>query len=183
MLDDEALMQAVSGGNARAFERLVKTYQKPLVQFAARLLGDSDAARDAVQEAFLLLWRTRARYERRNSLRAFLFRVVRNVCLDRRRARRATDPLEEEQGGGKEVEETVQARALSGAVRDAVQRLPEPQRAVFVLSQYEGLSYAEIAQVLDCPVGTVASRKRLALEALRRALRAWTECDEEGEAR
>lgn len=179
-MDEEALMQAVAGGDARAFERLVKTYQQPLVRFAARLLGDADAAQDAVQEAFLHLWRTRARYECRNSLRAFLFRVVRNVCWDRRRAHRVTESLGEDQGGGQDMEETIQTRALSGAVRGAVQQLPEAQRTVFILSQYEGLSYAEIAQVVDCPVGTVASRRRLALEALRRDLRAWIEPRKEG---
>ena len=56
--------------------------------------------------------------------------------------------------------------------------LPEPQRAVFILSQYEGLSYAEIAEALDCPVGTVASRKHMAVEALRRRLHLWIEEEE-----
>ena len=64
----------------------------------------------------------------------------------------------------------VEAHALTRSIRLAVQELPEVQRCVFALSEYENMSYKDIARVLDCPVGTVASRKRLAVEALRRRL-------------
>jgi RNA polymerase sigma-70 factor (ECF subfamily) len=76
---------------------------------------------------------------------------------------------------GEEPEARLEAAALADAVRRAVQALPAPQREVFILSHYEGLSYQEIAGVLGCPLGTVASRKHLALEALRRRLAPWME--------
>lgn len=79
---------------------------------------------------------------------------------------------------GARPEARLQAKALSEAVRAAVLALPEAQRTVFVLSQYEGLGYREIAAVLDCPLGTVASRKHLAVETLRRRLRPWIENEE-----
>lgn len=180
-MDDRALMEGARGGDAWVFEQLVRAHQHALVRFATRLLDDPDAAQDAAQEAFLRLWRTRTRYEcRGGDLRALLLRIVRNVCLDWVRARRPTDLLTEASDAAVVVEEATQSRVLADAVRRAVLDLPEAQRAVFVLSGYEGLSYAEIAQTLDCPLGTVASRKRLATQTLRRVLRPWMdEGDEE----
>ena len=174
MDDDDTLMRRAAGGDAQAFGMIVQAYQGGLVRFAARLLGDSDAAQDAAQEAFLRLWRLRTRYQPRGCLQAYLLRAVRSVCLDHARAARPSEPLDEGEGG--EVPDPAalaQGHGLADAVRRAVLELPEPQRAVFLLSHYEGLSYAEIADALDCPVGTVASRKHQATETLRRRLSAW----------
>ena len=103
-------------------------------------------------------------------------RLTRNVCLD---YSRATPPLavllDETEDSGSNVARTVEAQALGEDVRRAVQQLPEGQRAVFVLSHYEGLTYREVAEALDCPIGTVASRKRTAVEALRQQLCQWNE--------
>lgn len=174
MEDDDALMRRVAGGDAQAFGLIVQAHQGRLVRFAARLLGDSDAAQDAAQEAFLRLWRLRTRYQPRGCLQAYLLRTVRTVCLDHVRADRPWEPLEEGAGGdAPDPAMLVQGRGLAGAVRRAVLSLPEPQRAVFLLSHYEGLAYAEIADALDCPLGTVASRKHQATETLRRKLSAW----------
>lgn len=178
-VDEEALMRRAAGGDTAAFGVLVRTYQSRLVRFAARLLGDTDAAQDAAQEAFLRLWRLRAAYRPRGCLQAYLLRITRSVCLDYARVRPAWEPLEERTGGATpDPAELAQASGLAEAVRQAVQSLPEPQRVVFILSQYEGLSYAEIAEVLDCPVGTVASRKHQATETLRRKLYSWRDFDD-----
>lgn len=179
-MDTDALMRQAAGGDAKAFERLVRHYQPRLQRFAARLLsGDTDAAQDATQEALLRLWRVRQRWLPCGSLEGFLLRAVRNICLDHARAAHPTEPLEagseHHQDDGDGPAGQVQRQAQADAVRQAVQALPEPQRTVFILSQYEGLPYAEIAAVLDCPVGTVASRKHQALQTLRRRLWAWRE--------
>ncbi len=177
--NEDALMRRAAGGDTAAFGVLVQAYQSRLVRFAARILGDTDAAQDAAQEAFLRLWRVRASYQPRGCLKAYLLRTVRSVCLDYARVRRPWEPLEEGTGGAaSDPADLAQRRSLAQAVRDAVQSLPEPQRVVFVLSQYEELSYAEIADVLDCPLGTVASRKHLATEALRRKLHSWRDLDD-----
>ena len=187
-MDDDGLMRRAAGGDTLAFGVLVRTYQARLVRFAARLTGDSDLAQDAVQEAFLRLWRGRATYEPRGCLQAYLFRAVRSGCLDYARTSRPTDALDEnaeaDAPGPAALDENAEAdapgpaalaeaRSLADAVRFAVQSLPEMQRAVFILSEYEQISYAEIAGVLDCPVGTVASRKHQAVETLRRKLSSW----------
>lgn len=175
-MDDDALMRRAASGDASAFGEIVRTYQGRLVRFAARLLGDPDAAQDAAQEAFLRLWRLRERYQPRGCLQAYLLRAVRSVCLDHLRAARPWESLEEDIGDGTSGPASLaEGRGLADAVRRAVLSLPEPQRAVFLLSHYEGLSYAEIAGVLGCPVGTVASRKHQAAETLRRKLSPWSD--------
>ena len=97
-MDDDELMRRAAGGDAQAFGVLVRTYQSRLVRFAVRLLGDSDAAQDAAQEALLRLWRLRGSYQPRGCLQAYLFRTVRSVCLDCARAARPWESLTPEAG-------------------------------------------------------------------------------------
>jgi RNA polymerase sigma-70 factor (ECF subfamily) len=172
--DNDALMRRVADGDTQAFAQIVAAYQGLLVRFATRCLGDADAAQDAAQEAFLRLWRQRQRYEPRGCLQAYLLRTVRTVCIDCTRASHPWDSWDADSKDATPGPETLaQLSGLAEAVACAVQSLPEGQRAVFILSQYEGLSYAEIAAILACPVGTVASRKHQATETLRRKLSSW----------
>ena len=173
-MDEDALMRRVADGDTQAFGHVVRAHQARLMRFATRLLGDPEAAQDAVQEAFLRLWRLRTAYQTRGCLQAYLLRAVRTICLDYARAARPWESLSETEGDdGPAPSAQAEAHGLADAVARAVASLPEGQRAVFVLSQYEGLTYAEIADVLECPIGTVASRKHQATETLRRKLSAW----------
>lgn len=119
----------------------------------------------------------RHRYQPSGRLAALLLKITRNVCLDRAGRTEAEEWTEARTAGRSDDDPAAQAEsgALAEAVRRAVGSLPEPSRTVFILSHYEGLSYADIAVALDCPLGTVASRKRLAVEALRRKLAHWVE--------
>lgn len=176
-------MKQAAAGDPQAFGRLVQAHQARMVRFATRLLGDRDAAEDAAQEAFLRLWRARERYEAQGAFDSFMLRILRNVCLDHLRRPKPPGSTGEtppeaapaQQPAAGQPEASLAAAALGEAVRGAVQALPPPQREVFILSHYEGLSYQEIADVLGCPLGTVASRKHLAVEALRRRLAPWIE--------
>lgn len=176
-MDDDILMQRVAEGDMQAFRRLVTAHQPRLLRFARRMLPtDRTLAEDVVQETFVRLWRARSHYRPTGQLGCFLLKIVRNLCLDAVRELSPTLSLETAENlpaAGGSLHEQAEARALANAVRRAVLELPELQRSVFVLSHYEGLTYAEIAQTLECPVGTVASRKRLAVEALRRRLGSW----------
>ncbi|HLV80517.1 MAG TPA: RNA polymerase sigma factor [Chthonomonadaceae bacterium] len=177
-MEDDLLMQKAAAGDVEAFGRLVRRYQRRLVRFVERMTGDAETAEDAAQEAFLRLWRTRETYRPQGSLSSYLLRIVRNLCLDHARTGAAAARRERAVTGASWIEGPaahIEAKSLAEAVRKAVHELPEPQRAVFVLSEYEGLPYREIAEALGCPVGTVASRKRLALETLRRRLAPWRE--------
>ena len=173
---DDALMRRVARGDADAFGEIVRAYQGRIGAFATRMLGGDRAdAEDVTQETFLRLWHGRCRYRPSGNLSGFLLRVAANLCRDRHRAEGGRvaenlDDLPELFASTLSPEEALQAATLADAVRQAIHDLPEGQRAVFVLSHYDGRAYREIAEILDCPIGTVASRKNLAVAALRRRL-------------
>ena len=180
-MGEDILIQQIAEGDTTAFGKLVERYQRRLVRFAERMLGDAEGAQDIAQETFLRLWHARARCPATNDLNAYLFRIARNLCLDYLRSQRATEMLDESvavsaTGEGELIAE-IQVKSLEERVRCCVQALPEPQRVVFVLSHYEELSYREIAEIIECPIGTVASRKFQAVETLRRRLKPWIEGD------
>jgi RNA polymerase sigma-70 factor (ECF subfamily) len=172
MLDQRAMIRAM-GGDRQAFAGIVNGCGPRLVRFAGRMVGDREAARDIVQNALVGLWLARSTYRPSGSPEAFLMRVVRNACIDHVRADRGRDDLRWEEDLDLPTP-SCEAAVIGGALRDALGqallKLPEAQRAVFVLSEFEGLSYQEIADIVGCPHGTVASRKYAAIESLRRML-------------
>lgn len=178
-MDDEILIQQIAEGDTQEFGKLVERYQHRLVRFAARMLGDAEEAQDIVQETFLRVWRSRRPVQ--GDPVAYLFRITRNLCLDHFRSQHRTEVLDDSTELPPSTESSpaasAQSQALVELVRASVQALPEPQRVVFVLSHYEEMSYREIAEVIGCPIGTVASRKFQAVETLRRRLKPWIEGD------
>ena len=180
-MDDEALMDKVRSGDEQAFSCLVMRYQGQITRFTQRMLGNFTEAQDAAQETFIRLWMLRDRYRFCGGLKSYLFRIARNICLDMLRRSKIQVSLEGEdeiRSNQLSIEGHVMQRTFSSTVKQAILNMPEPARAVFCLSHYEGLTYREIAEIMDCPIGTVASRKASAVEMLRRRFAAWNE--EEG---
>ena len=146
-------------------ERLVELIPR-LRRYARALTGDRAASDDLVQDTLERAWAKLHLYRRGTDLRAWLFTVMHNVHVNRVRATRATDPLEEEMA--ELAQRPSQGDAL--AVRDldrALARLPEEQRAVLLLVALEDMSYEEVARALGIPIGTVMSRLSRAREKLR----------------
>jgi RNA polymerase sigma-70 factor (ECF subfamily) len=173
-------------GDHEAFRVLVERYQVRVQGLALRVLRDPEQARDAVQEAFLKAYRSLARFEGRSSFYTWLYRLVMNVCLDLRRrdrsdrhvewddARQVEPPAEErkdsESSGLYGPADAVFRRELREHVAAAIDRLPEAARETLVLREVEGLSYAEIAEALEVPKGTVMSRLHYARRQVRKVL-------------
>ena len=174
---DPATMQQAMNGDRDAFAKVVTSTSPRLTRFAASMVNDREAARDIVQDVFVKLWTSRTRYRSTGSVEAYLLKVVRNACIDNIRSRRLSDELDDVPSPS--CEARVLDRALGEAVAEALMKLPEPQRLVFVLSEREGMTYQEIADLLGCPHGTVASRKSAAMEGLRKLLRPWMEGTDE----
>ena len=160
MRSDEALHEALLGGELGAFDTLYARYERPLFGFIRRHLADTHEAEDVLHEAFLALLRDRNSARRAQSLKAWLFGVARNLCLNRQRTqRRAAKALEQTEPAAEAhvPDEALQQKQTANALRAAVARLPLELSELFQL-RASGLSYEEMASVLALPLGTVKSR-------------------------
>ncbi|HEX8753798.1 MAG TPA: sigma-70 family RNA polymerase sigma factor [Solirubrobacterales bacterium] len=138
-----------------------------LYGFAMRSLGDSGLAEEAVQETFLRAWRAGERFDPRiGSLRTWLFAILRNVVIDLGRAR-AVRPRVAPEGGVEPSVEPLDDALIAWQVEEAMRRIGEDHRRVLIETHYRGRPYAEVAEELGVPEGTVKSRVYYGLRALR----------------
>lgn len=182
-MDEAALISAAQRGDARAFNALVLSYQSQAYNVAYRIMGDAAAASDATQEAFLSAYKSIHSF-RGGSFRSWILRTVTNACFDalRYRKRRPTTSLDglgaedDAEDGDFEAflasaDESPADAAERAELRDAIARaalaLPPDQRATFVLSDVQGMSYEEIADIMQTSLGTVKSRLSRARAKLR----------------
>jgi RNA polymerase sigma-70 factor (ECF subfamily) len=170
------LVDACRRGEQEALRALFDIYKDRLYTIAVRYSGDAAAAEDIVQDTFLKLPAALAKFRGEGSFEAWLYRLVVNACFDhRRRARRFLPAVESlldfVRGAAKSPLEDVLEQERSARVRDAIARLDPEHRIVVVLRYSMGLPYEEIAQILDCPKGTVASRLNRAHSMLEKRLR------------
>jgi len=169
---DEALMERLRGGDAGAFGELIGRHLGAVAGFAYRMVGNAAEADDIAQETFLRLWRNRAVWEPRAQLRTWLFRVARNLCVDRFRRREVvTDEFPELADERRSASGEVQQRQVERIVAGALAALPERQRAAIGLVYYEGLSNIEAADVLGVSVEAIESLLARARRNLRESLR------------
>ena len=174
-LADEDLMQLVRRGDTAAFEVVYDRHATAAFSLAYRMTGARNVAEDVVQEAFLNLWRSGARYDRtRGSVRTWVLGIVHNRAIDAlRRAmvhdrRRASDEgIEERLESGERTDVEAARRDEAREVRSALRALPAEQSRVIELAYFGGFSQSEIAAMLDTPIGTVKGRMRLGLQKMR----------------
>jgi len=174
---DEALLERLAAGpDERALSDLYDRYQAQMYGLAMRITRDPALAQDAVQEAFVGVWRYAARYAvGRSSVRTWMLSIAHHRAIDIVRRRRPTTTLPEIETAEPalttpDVWPEV-ARALDrDSVASAMASLPDPQREAIQLAYFEGLTQVEIAERTATPLGTVKSRVRLGLLALRRTL-------------
>jgi len=181
VLSDEELVAATQGGDTAAFDTLVRRWDKKIQGAIYRVMGSDEEARELSQEAFFKAYRALDGFERRSRFSSWLYQIAINLCRDRMRRRKthrlmsledlprpeAAAPLVVSE---RSVAAAVEQRDLARIVADAVGALPEEQREVIVLKEYEELTFAEIAEVLGLPVSTVKTRLYRALSQLRRQL-------------
>jgi RNA polymerase sigma-70 factor, ECF subfamily len=173
--DESVLIEQAQHGDRNAFGELVCRYYPGVVRVVYRLCGDSGLAEDMTQEAFLRGWINLPSFHPQSSLRNWLYRIAVNATLDVLR-RKSEETLETEaaqmipdQADGPEM--TLIEKERVALLQQAMHSLPEAARSVLVLREYGGLSYQEIASVLDVPVGTVMSRLNYARNRLRELLK------------
>jgi RNA polymerase sigma-70 factor (ECF subfamily) len=181
---DQELVQRVKQGDKKAFDLLVLKYQPKIIQLIARYIKDPSEALDVAQEAFIKAYRALPNFRGESAFYTWLYRIAINTAKNHiaARARRPSDSeIELETAEQFETairlkdQETPEGILLSEevaeAVRQAIEELPEELRTAITLREFEGLSYEEIAETMNCPVGTVRSRIFRAREAIDKKLR------------
>jgi RNA polymerase sigma-70 factor (ECF subfamily) len=172
---DAADIARFLAGDQESFGMLMRRYQQRAYAVALGLTGNHDDAMDAVQKAFLRIWRSLPRFQRDRPFFPWLYRIVRNCALNQRRderRHRGDVPLEwvrRDDGRPTPLAETL-AADLRERLWAGIEALPVEQREVFLLYHFQGLKYREIAATLDIPIGTVMSRLHAARLQLRRVL-------------
>ena len=158
-VDDLVLVRAAQRDDVDAFEELVLRHQAAMYRLALRMLGREADAQDAVQDAFVKAWRSLPRFRGQSRFSTWLHRITTNVCLDVIATRRPTAELVEEPAApGSDVALVVEGRERFAAITAAIVALPGDQRAALVLRDVQGLSYEEVATVLDLPLSTAKTR-------------------------
>jgi RNA polymerase sigma-70 factor, ECF subfamily len=174
-LSDEALVALAARSEQTALAELYDRYGRPAYGLALRILRDESLAEDAVQEAFLALWRTASRFvPEKGKASTWILTLVHRRAVDtvRREQRRRTDTLEQapEPAAGGGVDEEAWLRLQRERVQGALRQLPDQQREALELAYYGGFTQSELAERLGQPLGTIKSRMFMGLSRLRELL-------------
>jgi RNA polymerase sigma-70 factor, ECF subfamily len=181
MMSDEELVARSRGGDLDSFNQLVLRWERPIYALAYRVIGREEDARDVAQETFLRAFRALSGFKGQAKFSSWLYRITLNLCRDWVRKQRRTPiaqmpenvDLVELAGEGppsESIEDLVARKQLSEAVAKVMALLPEDQRTAIILKEYHGLTFQEIADLLDCPLSTVKTRLYQGLTVLRRHL-------------
>jgi len=177
---DQELVDEARQGNRRAFGELIVRHQDRLFRTLRSVLGSAEDAQDACQETFLTAFQKLHLFGGRSAFYSWLFRIGFNAAINSRRRRRSVaslDALSDQSGDVSDPahlspppESPLEVQETQAAVRQALDQLPEEFRTALVLKELEGLKYEEIAELQNCPIGTVRSRIFRAREELRQRL-------------
>jgi RNA polymerase sigma-70 factor (ECF subfamily) len=182
---DQQLVERAQRGDKRAFELLVEKYQRKLARLVSRLVRDPGEAEDVTQEAFIKAYRALPSFRGDSAFYTWLYRIGINTAKNYlvamgRRAPTSTD-VEAEEAEGYDSGELLRdintpeslllSKEIGSTVNAAIEALPEELRSAIQLRELEGMSYEEIAKLMDCPIGTVRSRIFRAREAIAERLK------------
>ena len=181
MTSDEELVARSMGGDLDSFNQLVVRWERPIYALAYRVIGREEDARDVAQETFLRAFRALSGFKGQAKFSSWLYRITLNLCRDWIRRERRTPVAQAPEGvdlielageaePSESVEDLVSRRELSRVVARAMAALPEDQRTAIILKEYHGLTFQEIADLLDCPLSTVKTRLYQGLTVLRKHL-------------
>jgi len=182
---DQQLVERAQRGDKRAFELLVEKYQRKLGRLLSRLIRDPGEVEDVTQEAFIKAYRALPSFRGDSAFYTWLYRIGINTAKNYlvamgRRAPTSTEVEAEDAEGYAEgellrdintPESLLLSKEIAGTVNAAIESLPEELRSAIQLRELEGMSYEEIAKMMDCPIGTVRSRIFRAREAIAERLK------------
>jgi RNA polymerase sigma-70 factor, ECF subfamily len=176
--EERAMLDRCATGDERAIRWVLNKYRDRVVRLAAHVLHNPREAEDVAQEAFVKAFRQIGQFRGESGFYAWLYRIVINLCLDRMRRKSATSETPLDETVMPWIGAVTPDMEKRIAVQSILDSLTPPMRAALILREVEGLEYAEIATVLNIPVGTVRSRLNTAREQFRRR---WLALQEEAD--
>lgn len=173
---DKESFSAVRSGDINAFEMMFKTYYQPLCRYASTFVKDPEEAEEIVQGTFIGIWEKRQAIDIATSVKAYLYRAVRNSCLNEIKHRKvkalyAQGELRTDERYYEASDQSTLRDELETKIQAAIQTLPEQCRIIFQLSRFEELKYQEIADQMNLSVKTVENQMGKALKIMREQLR------------
>jgi RNA polymerase sigma-70 factor (family 1) len=175
-LAEKKVLETIQSGNESAFEMIFRTYYQPLCRYAYSFLDDKEEAEEVVQSTFITVWEKRKTLDIQTSLKSYLYRMVRNACLnvikhEKIKQQHVAHELAVTESSYESVSQKVHASELESKITEAMKALPEQCRIVFQLSRFEELKYQEIADQLKISVKTVENHMGKALKIMREQLK------------
>lgn len=184
---DEELMLQYKDGDKNAFEMLYQRYEKPVLDFIYRMVIDASVAESLCQEAFYRVVKSKKKYKATAQFKTWLFQIALNLCRDRLRRMKhrshlsLNKPVMAQNDGDIELQDLIsdpspgivenfESGELESLIKAAIYSLPEEEHLVVVLKEYQGMQYSEIAEVLNCPIGTLKSHNYRAHQKLKKIL-------------
>jgi RNA polymerase sigma-70 factor (ECF subfamily) len=163
---DELLVERIKKGDTEAFRKLVKRYERYILNLVYRTIGDTNEAEDIAQEVFIKVYKNIRSFKGESKFLTWISKITVNLCMDklREKVKNKEENIDEEvwslfaQHESFNPEVTAERHELQEIIKKAIETLPEELRVVFVLRELENFSYDEISQMLNIPMGTVESR-------------------------
>ncbi len=176
-ISDEELMVSLGKGNPLCLEVLVERYKLKIINFVYRMVGDLDQAEDIAQEVFIRVYRHRERYQPIAKFSTWLYTIAANLAKSELRRRSIFNPISLTRLKGERLssfkkgpDKALLEKELGQKIQEGIEKLKPKYRVPLILRDIEGLSYVEISQIVNCPLGTVKSRINRARLQLRERL-------------
>lgn len=181
MDDENLLIKKAKAGDLDAYEQIIKTYEKKVFNLVYRIMKSQEEIEDIAQEVFIKIYKNLKNFKEESSLYTWIYKITVNVCIDVRKKKRKVISIDEKIDLGdsettiqiedkeKPLEEQVEVLDMRRRLNQCINQLPESHRIIIILRDIKGLSYQEIAEILDINIGTVKSkinRARVALKEL-----------------
>jgi RNA polymerase sigma-70 factor (ECF subfamily) len=181
---DAELIAEFQAGREQAFNEIVLRHRRGVFVTAAGMLGNEQDADDVAQEVFIKAWTALKEFRGDSALYTWLYRITVNLCLNRLRSRKVRtffglETIENLLPSDTSAEQVLEQSEFLKIARTAIQKLPEKQRAVFILRHFHELPHAEIAKILDREVGTIKANYFQAIRKLRDSLGPYLKLEEE----
>ncbi|MBI5361045.1 MAG: RNA polymerase sigma factor [Planctomycetes bacterium] len=176
-LSDDELMALCRKGSADAFTALYDRHKQDIINYSARMLRDRELAADVLQETFIYIFRTIRYYQPKSRFKALLFKAAHNITITKLRKIRNLDFIELNENlipstpEESLLEKTETIEFFKKNIYTALDKLPEFYREIVLLRYEKDLSYEDMSEILECPVGTVKSRLHNSMESLRQLLK------------